>query len=569
LTEQSTQQAQAAAEGITSPLTLFLEEERHDDRQAEEALLLSFTADLGFFESIALGVAQASGARVTIVSDAAMTVSDPRAVRRAGRSYVAGLARCTGAFHPKLVVVAGPQRATVAIGSGNATLAGWQANAELWTVVRGDRNAVPALLPDLTSWLRGLPEQTRFSAGVGEALQRVAGGLESFAENADRIQPEVRLVSSLTVAIIEQLPSGPVDELAVCAPFHDPGAVALQALVERLRPRRLLVSYQPGLTELDGPAVAQLVDDVGGEVRIDPQVRYRHGKLIQWEVGGRRHALTGSPNLSGQALLRSQGQGGNCELGVIAPVHGLGVEHDRQVNRPGAFAETCLAIQRVHAAGLRAGANVFVTTANTGQAERLLETLQRLGVEEMAWEPATYYPTPRGRRNERLRPRPSELLPLADRIRRLSPFHAAAWAKLEAHTEAAWVARALAGDWPSQLSEVEPRAGDQGLPLVCRPGLELHTGVAGRYRERHGNLRSDGGQAVLGRALEQGGRSIDAVWFGPDRLPAVAELAARSGDRAGQGVHFTETSVRYLWLDRARRAGPTAASSRRHRRSTG
>jgi MoaA/NifB/PqqE/SkfB family radical SAM enzyme len=106
---------------------------------------------------------------------------------------------------------------------------------------------------------------------------------------------------------------------------------------------------------------------------------------------------------------------------------GLGVEHDRQVNRPGAYAETCLAIQRVHAAGLRAGCNVFLTTANAGQAERLLGALGRLQVDQMAWEPATYYPMPRGRRNERLRPRPSELLPLADRIRQLSPFHRDAW----------------------------------------------------------------------------------------------------------------------------------------------
>jgi hypothetical protein len=252
---------------------------------------------------------------------------------------------------------------------------------------------------------------------------------------------------------------------------------------------------------------------------------------------------------------------------VWVAFHALGVEHDRQVNRPGAFADTCLAIQRVHAVGLRAGANVFLTTANAGQAERLLEALQRLGVEEMAWEPATYYPTARGRRNEHLRPGPSELLPLADRIGQLSPFHGAAWANLEAHTEAAWVARALASDWPPPLAEVEPRAGGQGLPLVCRPGLELHTGVAGRYCERHGNLGTDGAHAVLGRALDQGGRSIDAVWFGPDRLPAVEELAARFGDRSGQGVHFTETSVRYLWLDRARRAGrtaPVASSRQRH-----
>jgi hypothetical protein len=263
-----------------------------------------------------------------------------------------------------------------------------------------------------------------------------------------------------------------------------------------------------------------------------------------------------------------------AELGtttVWVAFHGLGVEHDRQVNRPGAFTEACLGVQRVHAVGLRAGSNVFVTTANAGQANRLLAILQRLQADEMAWEPAAYYPTPRGRRNERLRPQPSELLPLADRIRQLSPFHRDAWANLEAHTEAAWVARVLARDWPAQVAEVEPRHGDQGLQLVCRPGLELRTGVAGLYRERHGNLRRDGAQAVLSRALARGGRSIDAVWFGLDRLPAVGELAARYGDRAGQGLHFTETSVRYLWLDRARRAGQAGAvaNSRRRRRLTG
>jgi hypothetical protein len=103
-----------------------------------------------------------------------------------------------------------------------------------------------------------------------------------------------------------------------------------------------------------------------------------------------------------------------AELGtttVWMAFHGVGIEHDRQVNRPGAWAETCLAIQRVHAAGLRAGANVFVTTANTPQAERLLGVLQRLQLDGMAWEPATYYPTPRAATTsgcaQHSRPRPA------------------------------------------------------------------------------------------------------------------------------------------------------------------
>ena len=79
--------------------------------------------------------------------------------------------------------------------------------------------------------------------------------------------------------------------------------------------------------------------------------------------------------------------------------------------------------------------------------------LQRLQVDQMWWGPSTYYPTPRGRRDERLRPEPPELLPCADRIRQASLFHRDAWANLEAYTEAAWAGRTLAGDW---LIALEP-----------------------------------------------------------------------------------------------------------------
>jgi hypothetical protein len=91
---------------------------------------------------------------------------------------------------------------------------------------------------------------------------------------------------------------------------------------------------------------------------------------------------------------------------------------------------------------------------------------------------------------------------------------------------------------------------------VCRPNLDLHTGTAGRYGERLGNLRADDPDRLLIRALKHGGRSPDAPWFGPDPLPPVAELAARHGDPTGQGVHFSADSARYLWLDRARRPRP-------------
>jgi hypothetical protein len=250
-----------------------------------------------------------------------MSAPDPRAVRRAGRSYLPGRAICAGAFHPKVTVIVGPARATVAIGSGNLTLAGWQGNAELWTVLRGDTSRCPVVFGDLANWLRGLPDHVRFSWGVPEALHRTAAGLDALLATASEpVDLDVRLVSTSTGSILGQLPPGPVDELAVCAPFHDPGTVALRALTKRLRPTRLVVTYQPELTQLDGPSLAALATELGAEVRIDGETRYRHGKLAEWVTGGRRFALTGSPNLSVQALLKGLDGGGNCEIGIISPV---------------------------------------------------------------------------------------------------------------------------------------------------------------------------------------------------------------------------------------------------------
>ena len=64
-------------------------------------------------------------------------------------------------------------------------------------------------------------------------------------------------------------------------------------------------------------------------------------------------------------------------------------------------------------------------------------------------------------------------------------------------------------------------------------------------------------QAVLARALASSGQPYDELRFDLDPVPGVADLAARHGDSSGKAVHFTATSARYLWLDRAQRARRT------------
>jgi len=202
----------SAPEAIASPLNVL-----RDEEHAREVLLLSYTLNLEFWERFALSVARGLGARVTVVGDAAMVHGEPAHVRYAGITYLDGRAACRsgGAFHPKLLVIADDDYATVAIGSGNLTVSGWHGNAELWTVLRGDSDGAPDTFAALASWLRRLPVRVRFSSAVEEALERTAELLAALPAT----QQGPLLLTSLDAPILEQLtPPHAVEDLVVAAP---------------------------------------------------------------------------------------------------------------------------------------------------------------------------------------------------------------------------------------------------------------------------------------------------------------------------------------------------------------
>lgn len=300
---------------VIAPLGALFRHAKGSTPNADEILLLSFNHDLAFFEKAVLGIAQLTEARITVVADAAMAHHDVYAVRRAGTAYLPGLAHCPGSFHPKLVVVASPERATIGIGSGNISMAGWQGNDELWSWHHATHAGGSAVVSAVGNWLRALAVNVSVSTHVADALRRVGDLLAGFTPSDN----SARLVETIAGPIIGQLPEGPVDELNVYAPFYDPNALALTALVDRLQPSVLRIGYQPSMTRINGAAVAAIVG-THGEIRELPQERYRHGKLIEWVLEGQRWALTGSANISAAALLHSVSAGGNVELGVVAPV---------------------------------------------------------------------------------------------------------------------------------------------------------------------------------------------------------------------------------------------------------
>jgi hypothetical protein len=224
--------------------------------------------------------------------------------------------------------------------------------------------------------------------------------------------------------------------------------------------------------------------------------------------------------------------------------HGVGEVHDRFVARKGAFEEGCLAVQRIREAGLRCGANVFVTRPLLRQFDQVAATLAALPLNEMSWEVASYYPSARARHYEAERPILEETQPHAAAIRDLSRMWKPQWAAPGELTEAAHVRAAL-------VAEEEARPAPEEIGLVCRRNLDVHTGKAALYGPCHGNLRADGVETVLRRALAHGPKSDESLWFGTDALLPLATLARDYGDSAGTRLHFWLGSARNRWLDLA------------------
>lgn len=124
------------------------------------------------------------------------------------------------------------------------------------------------------------------------------------------------------------------------------------------------------------------------------------------------------------------------------------------------------------------------------------------------------------------------------------------------HTESWYVEQAKAGVWPEEERKQYEEAYRDTVCLVCRPNLDISYGFAGQYTHRYENLRRDGVDAVLNRAIAAGTLWYDEVWFPGEQVLPIQDLATRYGDAQSQRIHPDSFSIRDWWAERARRNGP-------------
>lgn len=235
-------------------------------------------------------------------------------------------------FHPKAILVSGPKRATLLVGSGNLTFGGWRENAEVWNRFDSESDGT-APIAAFRDYLRDV---VALCPGPKEVVAREIH--EAFDEAtrpwALNMDPPSGLLgrAGRGMSMLEQmraiLGAREPDHLFVCAPYFDEEAAALKAVTASLCGSAcgVTVFVQSGRTTLMQGAARSLDpktklknasfehrERIGtnGEERVREPLL--HAKLYGFRCGDEAIVFAGSANCS-QAALTTAGAQGNAEL---------------------------------------------------------------------------------------------------------------------------------------------------------------------------------------------------------------------------------------------------------------
>lgn len=293
----------------------------------QASLLTTFNANLRFYEDLILRRLTAAGSRnnVLVMDERQCALALESAATRpnlAGVGYTLVPVSVSGAFHPKICLLAGKQRASLFIGSHNLTISGFGYNREVSSLqrlsgVRGspERKAFEHAWSTIRGWLQrsDLPQPLLESA---YKLDRVFG-LQSEPPEGDTTLLAQHAGSTGLLDQLAAIAPAQVTRVAMIGAFFDAEGQFVSDLLKRWPAAKIVLGVEPATVCLSNlPASENLkVVDASNLGRADG---YLHAKAVylQGALGDSLFAC-GSANPSAPAWLTT-GTRANTEAMLVS-----------------------------------------------------------------------------------------------------------------------------------------------------------------------------------------------------------------------------------------------------------
>jgi hypothetical protein len=225
-------------------------------------------------------------------------------------------------FHPKALLLAGAERAALAVGSGNLTWGGMAANQEAWAFGVSDGAGAPLIAAFRDYVTETLVPLLPLPVPLLDALGAVFGPDQAWAMELPA--PSTLVGSPSATPLLGQIANqvtGDVRAVTVIAPYHDEDGAALTEIARRWSVP-VTCWMQAGHEGISRPAAAGLPSNVKllcVDVQESNRPSFIHAKILAFHRDDDVVLAVGSANCSRAALLAAS-DWGNAELMAIEVV---------------------------------------------------------------------------------------------------------------------------------------------------------------------------------------------------------------------------------------------------------
>lgn len=294
-------------------------------------LISSFGADLNYFEKMILRKLKDNDCTYVglyidqIFQDnlAAWNLSE------LGVSYVLRGVHLSHAFHPKMYLLLGQEKAKIIIGSGNLTPSGFVTNLEFFRSFKFDRQDDSYLSLIKHAYEMFTTYHEKFPSLAMENIFEKANQFTYLTESV-QTRKDIFLLDNIVEPIFLQLKrqiSAQIESVDIIVPYFDQNMAVIDAINQEMDPMQINIYMQNRTNNFNRNAVLP-GNVICKQMRFIPndQRRY-HGKIFAFRCHEEEFLLYGSTNCSEVALLKSLKDGGNVESVIVekAPKGTLGV----------------------------------------------------------------------------------------------------------------------------------------------------------------------------------------------------------------------------------------------------
>ena len=325
-----------------SELKLFREVPKSADFHS--VVMTTFSFDFHHFESQILRELKRKGVtNVNLFADSAMLDKSigfsTGHLKSLSTSYSINSIPSTGAFHPKITILAGENDVLLLQGSGNITNGGHGNNHELFTVFYANREDQTQLPIIQEAWLYLHRLTTKIAGISSEKLDWVSSNCNLLTDIKIKLHQFSEIETNFSAAILyneetsiwqqlkELVPSGSIKNIKIFSPFYDEKGTLLNRLSAQYNNCTIDAYLQPNRGihpfKMEEQNKIRFISWESTNRAKETTVKYQrklHSKLFWFDAGEDQYCLIGSPNATIAAFGTETKRGANDEFAVLIKV---------------------------------------------------------------------------------------------------------------------------------------------------------------------------------------------------------------------------------------------------------